>query len=322
MKDIGLSSLKMIGLFKKNISLVDYIIEYSKSTRRPAAYKRRLRRLAKLLVTFEEHVGIKLHPCSFDDELSEKLIHFIKASKPIGKSKAYKSDTIRRFVEQIRMILARLERRGEKVRLEALKELSIPKDESAAVYLSMQEIERINALYLHKDSAQVRDIFIVGCLTGLRYSDYSRLSEDNFVNSNIDILTKKTNTRVVIPVHPLIDDLIARNNGYGFLRYNKSQQNFNMRIKYICKKAGIDEKVHYECTEGFRRVKHTKRKYELISSHTARRSCATNMYLSGIPTARIMLITGHKTESAFFAYIRIRKEENAEELRAHPFFSR
>ncbi|WP_418988185.1 tyrosine-type recombinase/integrase [Bacteroides heparinolyticus] len=220
------------------------------------------------------------------------------------------------------MILARLERRGEKVRLEALKELSIPKDESAAVYLSMQEIERINALHLHKDSAQVRDIFIVGCLTGLRYSDYSRLSEDNFVNSNIDILTKKTNTRVVIPVHPLIDDLIARNNGYGFLRYNKSQQNFNMRIKYICKKAGINEKVHYECTEGFRRVKHTKRKYELISSHTARRSCATNMYLSGIPTARIMLITGHKTESAFFTYIRIRKEENAEELRAHPFFSR
>lgn len=77
--------MNLLNIFKKNISLVDYIVEYSKSTRRSAAYKRRLRRLAKLLATFEEHVEIKLHPCSFDDDLSERLVHFYKGVKTYWK---------------------------------------------------------------------------------------------------------------------------------------------------------------------------------------------------------------------------------------------
>jgi hypothetical protein len=63
-------------------------------------------------------------------------------------------------------------------------------------------------------------------------------------------------------------------------------------------------------------------KWQLVSSHTARRSGATNMYLAKIPTFRIMLITGHKTEQAFFKYIRITSEENAVILANHPFFKK
>lgn len=62
-------------------------------------------------------------------------------------------------------------------------------------------------------------------------------------------------------------------------------------------------------------------KWQVISSHTARRSFATNAYLAGIPVFRIMLITGHKTEESFFRYIRIGKAENARELAQHPFFA-
>ena len=58
----------------------------------------------------------------------------------------------------------------------------------------------------------------------------------------------------------------------------------------------------------------------LVISHTARRSGATNMYLAGIPTFRIMLLTGHTTEESFFKYIRIGKEENANVLSEYPFF--
>jgi integrase len=76
----------------------------------------------------------------------------------------------------------------------------------------------------------------------------------------------------------------------------------------------------YERTVGTRVVKRLVKKYTLVSTHTARRTGATNMYLSGIPVARIMLLTGHKTEQSFFRYIRIEREENAKTLSEHPFF--
>lgn len=60
-------------------------------------------------------------------------------------------------------------------------------------------------------------------------------------------------------------------------------------------------------------------KYKLISSHTARRSFATNAYKAGVPTIAIMKITGHTKESTFLKYIRVSAEENAELLSQHPF---
>ena len=100
----------------------------------------------------------------------------------------------------------------------------------------------------------------------------------------------------------------------------KSQQSFNKVIKNICKRAKINNEILIERTVGNKVVRKKYKKYQLVSSHTARRSFATNMYLAGVAAAKIMLITGHKTESSFFKYIRISKDENAKELSQHPFF--
>jgi integrase len=61
-------------------------------------------------------------------------------------------------------------------------------------------------------------------------------------------------------------------------------------------------------------------KFKFISTHTARRSFATNLYIADIPAISIMKITGHKTERSFMYYIRISQEENADKLLTHPFF--
>ena len=63
-------------------------------------------------------------------------------------------------------------------------------------------------------------------------------------------------------------------------------------------------------------------KYALVSSHTARRSFATNAYKAGIPSIAIMKITGHKRESTFMRYIRVSERENAEMLKDAAFFNR
>ena len=66
----------------------------------------------------------------------------------------------------------------------------------------------------------------------------------------------------------------------------------------------------------------TYKKYQLIVTHTARRSGATNMYKGGVPSYELMKITGHKTEHNFLKYLRIDKKENAEILSKHPYFTR
>ena len=84
--------------------------------------------------------------------------------------------------------------------------------------------------------------------------------------------------------------------------------------------AGITEMVTTHREQGGVRMSFVKPKYELVTTHTARRSAATNMYKAGIPAISIMKITGHRTQVSFMKYIRITEEENAELLRTHPFF--
>ena len=99
-------------------------------------------------------------------------------------------------------------------------------------------------------------------------------------------------------------------------------QRLNERIKEIGKLAGITDFVFLEEIKGGLKVKKTVSKYELIKTHTARRSSATNMYEAKIPTLDIMRITGHKTEREFLKYIRKTKEETAEMLSDHEYFNR
>lgn len=159
---------------------------------------------------------------------------------------------------------------------------------------------------------------MIGCYTGLRYSDLSRLDKDNFIGDVLRMRTRKTGWFVEIPLHPIVKRILE---GYNYsLPRQTSPQNFNARIKNICKRAEINVPVVVEYTKGFKVHRRKFLKYELISSHTARRSLATNMYLAGVSTFRIMLITGHRTESSFFRYIRISRSQNAKELSMHAFF--
>jgi len=70
-------------------------------------------------------------------------------------------------------------------------------------------------------------------------------------------------------------------------------------------------------TKGGKRITEAHPKWELVTSHTARRSFATNLYKSGFPSISIMGITGHRTEKAFLKYIKVTPEEHAMLLQKH-----
>lgn len=183
-----------------------------------------------------------------------------------------------------------------------------------AVYLTNEEVTKVAQLPLCGNHALVRDIFVLGCHTGMRFSDYSRLSMNDITDGVIHFITQKCKTPVDIPAHPRVLEIL---NKYGGTIPKISGQKFNVHIKEVCKEAGIKESVLVRRSGKQERYE----KWELVSSHTARRTGLTNMYKAGIPTYRCMMISGHKTEQVFLTYLRITQEENAEYLKDNPFFN-
>lgn len=192
-----------------------------------------------------------------------------------------------------------------------------PSEEADNIYLSVKELKEIEALSLSSKPSldRVRDLFLVGCYTGLRFSDFSRLTPKNITDGYIEIEQSKTSEKVVIPVHSVIKKIILKYNG---LPPTISNQKFNNYLKEICQDVkslqGTESKT---TTKAGKKVTMNMNKWQMVSSHTARRSFATNEYLNGTSTLTIMAVTGHKTEKAFLKYIKVSKKEEAERMKQH-----
>jgi integrase len=190
-------------------------------------------------------------------------------------------------------------------------------EEVDAVYLTEQELDAIYALPLTGYKAKARDIFLVGCYTAMRWSDYSRLEKKDVTDDTIYFTHKKTGFRVSIPLHPIVREILDRYDGKV---PEISEQKLNTYIKEVCRDAGLTQPVTRVFFKGGKRVEEVKAKCDLVTSHTARRTAATNMYKHGVPAYNIMLITGHTSEATFRKYIKFEKEKNAELMRDNPYF--
>lgn len=197
------------------------------------------------------------------------------------------------------------------------KKFTVASVDTDAVYLSENEILALYRFDLSKTPKleRVRDLFVFGCFTGLRYSDYSTIRPENVVEMDGDLFIKrvaqKTQDLVIIPCNPVILELFKKyDRNYNKLPRTISGQKFNEYIREACKAAGMLETGRLSTDPGLQL-------WQCISSHTARRSFATNLYLQGFPTIDLMKITGHKTEKAFLKYIRVSKLDTAKRLNEH-----
>lgn len=188
---------------------------------------------------------------------------------------------------------------------------------SESVYLTEEELDAIYMLDLSGNERlrRVRDLFLCGCWTGLRFSDITRIKAENIEGGMIRVRQSKTNAVVTIPIHPVFKEIWETYNGE--LPTDISNQKFNAYIKEVCLAAGITSNVAKSITRGGKRITTIYKKWELVASHTARRSFATNLYKSGFPAISIMKITGHKTEAAFLKYIKVTSDEHAALLAEH-----
>ncbi len=193
------------------------------------------------------------------------------------------------------------------------------REEPDTVYLTKEEVELLwNYEPKFELERKARDLFLLGVYSCARFSDYSRLSMDMIQDGVIHFTQVKTASSVMVPASPRLLAILERNGGSA---PHLAQQHLNEWIKRVCKAVGIDNWVEVTTSNGLRHITELKPKYELISSHAARRTGIVALYLTGIPLKRVMLISGHRDEDSLRHYLRITKEENAEVLRDNPFFT-
>lgn len=297
---------------KFRTELIPYIRTWIGNSKKEKQAKYRYYNLCSKLAEFEDATRLKLHTDSFNCGVSEQFVFWLR-----NHPKRFLASTVAKFLSLLLTCLKHAQDEGYQVNL-AIEDISIRKEATDAVYLTREELNTLNNMKLNKEASAVRDRFLLGCYTAQRYSDYSRLTKDDIVDGIIHVKQVKTGVVVKVPAAPVIYDILKRNGG-EFPKLS-SQQAFNTCIKRICRRAGMNSTVLIERTRGSNVEKKRYKKYQLVSSHTARRTGATLLYLTGEKVFRIMLITGHRTEAAFFLYIRIGREENAKELMSNPFF--
>lgn len=286
--------------------------------------------------------------------------------------KGFMSNTINKNVTCFRKLcnLAAMEGYNKNaVSLKVWKDRTVKDTEKRAeIYLTEEEIDAMYNMELTGENEVVRDIFVLGYFSCQRYSDYSKLREENFMTydkglGQITLTQKKTGKTVNVPI---VDDRVYELcDKYNYEFPEISEQKMNLKIKAVTallaesvpsfqekyvtvltaverrseqtyarllkkKESGIkfteNERKWFgklsklsERRNGsplFERNKHgevIRPKYELIASHTSRRSGATNLYkLGALSNMEMRSITGHQSEKVFENYIRVGLSEQAQ----------
>jgi site-specific recombinase XerD len=305
---------------KLNLDLYYQIDDYIKSKEKKVCkdMPRIYRNMKEHLKEFEE---FRQEPITFDCldlNFYEEFVDFLTFDYIQRRRKIHvtglKVNTIGKTVKQFRTFL-RNRIRKKIIPLIDMDGWTILEEEVDAVYLSMDEINLIYDLDLsnYPHLTNYRDDFILGCLTGLRFSDFSELVKDDVRK---DMLYKKQNKSDHWVVIPLRDEALKIlknrfNNNIGIL----TNAEFNRHIKTIIKLAGITELIKFSYKKLGRDIIEIKPKYTLVTSHTCRRSFCTNEFLAGTPVELIMKISGHKSVKDFYKYIRITPVEAGQKIK-------
>lgn len=304
------------GDVKTNLDLFfqvdDYILTKSKKVSKGMT---RIHRNMKYHL--QEFEAFRNKPITFetlDFTFYEDLVNFLTYEYVQKRSKdpiiGLKANTVGKTIKHFRTFL-RNRMRKRIIPPVDMEGWTILEEEADAVYLSFAEIERIRKVDLgkHAHLSDYRDELVLGCLTGLRFSDFSNLMENDLRGDLLYKKTQKSDKWVVIPLRPAAQEILERRFRNGVTP--PLNQVFNRHIKTICKIAGIDVIIKHSYKKGNKTFVETQPKYAWVSSHTCRRSFCTNEFLAGTPVELIMKISGHKSVKDFYKYVRITSEEAA-----------
>jgi hypothetical protein len=149
-----------------------------------------------------------------------------------------------------------------------LSDYKVLEEDVDAVYLSWEEISSIYHLDLSHlyHLEKYRDLLVIGCLTGFRFSDYSDIKPDEIRGGMLYVNQTKTLSTIVVPLRSDVKAILI--DKYNMQMPQVSNPNFNEYIKDVCKLAGITEQIKITHKRGNKTIEEIRPKYAWITSHT------------------------------------------------------
>lgn len=252
----------------------------------------------RYLMAYEEYskrkVTFECFDLSFYDDFTRFLTYEYRSYRyKKSETKGLRVNTIGKAIKHLRLFL------NDRIRRKIIPPMDLSmfrsmEELSDAVYLTGAEIEKIASTELSGNSLLEahRDLFVLGCLTGLRFSDFSSLQPNDVRNKTLHVKQQKSGHWVVVPLRERAEFILRQK--FQYLVPQVSNAEFNASLKIIGRLAGIDESIRFSHKKGNKVISVTKPKYDWITSHTCRRSFCTNEFLAGTPAELIMKISGIK----------------------------
>ena len=250
----------------------------------------------KLLQDFEESKDVKLNFNQIDKKFYNTFINYCT------NTKNHSTNTLSRNIGLFKTFMnwAVLNRYTYKLDFQEFK--NIKKEITDEVALSKEQVVEIFNFDFSNNQRleRVRDLFVFGCFTGMRYSNYSKIKKNDIIDSHIKVRDVKDNRKQLnIPLNDYSSYLLKK---YDYRLPEISNQKFNVYIKEVIKIVGYTENIKKTSKLGNEIIETVTSFYERISSHTARRSFITIMKTEKVPDKIIMGFTGHKSLEVFNQY--------------------
>ncbi len=278
---------------------------------------RMYRQTLGLLETYEDRYG-SIYINDITGHWGELFTAFLSKYK-ISKN------TIGRHLCRVKAVLNRAYKAG--LTLRTGYGIVIRSEPAFTVFNTLQELRKMSDLDLRLVAGleRVRDVYVLNCFLGLRWSDLSRFIEEplKFIKEfdgayYIDLEAIKTGNKSIIPIGNQVSYILKKRRFDFGAKF--SAQYYNYSIKHLAKMAGLTSKHSFEKTVGGEKVMVEKQKWQMMSSHTARRTFVSLCVMADLNQQSIMKMTGHRSESSFQGYVRISQLQNAVKLSNHEFF--
>ena len=255
-----------------------------------------------LLESFSEHTKYKLKFKTINKEFYNKFIKYCV------EVKKHSANTLSRNIGLLKTFLYWSVQNKFTYHEEFKEFKNIKRFATDEVALTKTQIDELFNFDLTENDRlrKVRDLFIFGAATSLRFENFINVNKRDIYDGFINVIDVKDNTKTLsIPINHYSKTVLEK---YDYVLPIISNQNFNKYIKELFKLMKYNDIIKKTMKYGNEIVETESFLHERISSHTARRSFITIMKNNSVPDKIIMSYTGHKSLEVFNNYYRPNQE--------------
>jgi integrase len=251
-----------------------------------------------LLLEFQNHSKIKITLGSFNEKTYNKFLKYCIEIKD------HSANTIHRDVGLLKTFLYWALNKKYSYNNDFISFKKPPKFRTDEIALNFEQVELIYNYDFgdNKRLERVRDLFVFGCTTGMRFGNYSTISRSDVDGNFIRVIDLKSKSKnLAIPLNSISKSILEK---YDYNLPSITNQKMNEYIKEVFKKLEFTDEIKKTMKYGDELVDQKAEFWTRISSHTARRSFITIMKNKRVPDKVIMSYTGHTSLEVFNAYYR------------------